>query len=162
MCHRPLAFSKLDGGIQLQRLIRTQTRIIKIHHSRVIFNIRQPNAKSSLSKLQRELCQSAQVRSPDELAHVTWGFNGSQMFSTHEPTQRNISISHISQSKRIIFRNSLYILGKNYPHGSQSALQMDSQALKKDPCQRPLSSLCAFVGSSELEIISTIRRRKKE
>lgn len=92
--------------------IRVQTRIIKMHPSGVIVNIRQPNVKNSLSKLQCELCKSAHVRSPDELAHVTWGFNGSQMFTTQEPTQKNISTYHISQSKKIIFRDSSYILGK--------------------------------------------------
>lgn len=84
-----------------------------MHHSGVTVNIRQPNVKSTPSKLQCELCKSAQVRSPDELAHVTWSFNGSQMFTTQEPTQRNISTYHISQSKMIIFRDSSYILREN-------------------------------------------------
>lgn len=84
-----------------------------MHHSGVIFNNRPPNVKSSLSKLQCELCESTQVRSPDELAHITWSFNGSQMFTTQEPTQRNISAYYISQSKKIIFRDSWYILGEN-------------------------------------------------
>lgn len=83
-----------------------------MHHSGVIFSNRQPNVKSSLSKLQCELCKLAQVRSPDELAHITWSFNGSQMFTTQEPTKKNIS-TYISQSKKIIFRDSWYILGEN-------------------------------------------------
>lgn len=84
-----------------------------MHHSGVIVDIRQPNVKSAPSKLQCELCKSAQVRSPDELAHVTWNFNSSQMFTMQEPTQRNTSTCHISQSKKIIFRDSLDILGEN-------------------------------------------------
>ena len=84
-----------------------------MHHSGLIVNIRQPNVKSSPSKLQYELCKSAQVRSPDELAHVTWSFNGSQMFTTQEPTQRNISTDHISQSNKIILGGPSYILGEN-------------------------------------------------
>lgn len=84
-----------------------------MHHSGIKCNIRQPNVKSSLSKLQHGLRKSAQVGSPDELTHITWSFNGSQMFTTQEPTQRDISTYHISQSKKINFRDSLYILGGN-------------------------------------------------
>lgn len=35
------------------------------------------------------------------------------MFTTQEPTPRNISTCHIVQSWKIIFRDSLYILGEN-------------------------------------------------
>lgn len=156
----------LDGGIQLHRLIRVQTRIIKIHHPGVLFNIRQPNSKSSLSKLQCELCKSAEVRSPDELAHVTWSFNGSQMFTMQESTQRNISTYHISQSKKIIFRYFLYILGKKLsPLISKYITNAIGHGKRTIACGLSLAFILSWIQKDchgELEIISTIRRRKKE
>lgn len=134
-----------------------------MHHPGVIFNIRQPNVKSSLSKLQCELCKSAQVRSPDELAHVTWSFNGSQMCTTQEPTQRNISTYHISQSKKIIFRDSSYILGENsIPSDLKAHYRWTIEHWKGTlaPELSPVSVLLWI--QKDCEIISTAGRRKKE
>lgn len=83
-----------------------------------------------------------------------------------EPTQRNISTYHISQSKKIIFRYSLYILGKKLS-SLISKYITNATGHGKRTLARALSLV--FVLSwiqkdchGELEIISTIRRRKKE
>lgn len=133
-----------------------------MHHSGVIFNIRQPNVKSTPSKLQCELCKSAQVRSPDELAHVTWSFNDSQMFMTQEPTQRNISTYHISQSKTIIFRDSSYILGENsilIDLKAQYRWTIKHRKRTLAPGLSPASVLLWV--QKDCEIISAGRRRKE-
>lgn len=71
-------------------------------------------SSQSSVKAQSELCKLAWVKIPDEPTHITWSFNGSQMFTTtQEPAQRNISICLTLQSRKTIFGDSLYILGEN-------------------------------------------------
>lgn len=56
-----------------------------------------------------------------------------QMLTMREPTQRNISTYHISQSKKIIFRYFLYILGKKLSSLDLKVHYKCNWALKKGP-----------------------------